>query len=100
MKQERILQIIRGPVVTENSSAAIRETHFFFSVGCDAIKEDLKAAVEQLLDVKVVAVNTVNIKGKLKRFGQRQGYRKSFKKAYISLSRDVDMEALLSEQQA
>ena len=52
------------------------------------------------MDVKVVAVNTVNIKGKLKRFGQRQGHRKSFKKAYISLSRDVDMEALLSEQQA
>ena len=100
MKQERILQIIRGPVVTEKSSSAITDKQIVFRVACDANKEDIKAAVEQLLDVKVVAVNTVNIKGKLKRFGQRQGYRKSFKKAYISLSRDVDMEALLSEQQA
>ena len=90
MKQERILQIIRGPVVTEKSSSTIRDKQIVFRVACDANKED----------VKVVAVNTVNIKGKLKRFGQRQGYRKSFKKAYISLSRDVDMEALLSEQQA
>ena len=100
MKQERILQIIRGPVVTEKSSSTIRDKQIVFRVACDANKEDIKAAVEQLLDVKVVAVNTVNLKGKLKRFGQRQVYRKSFKKAYISLSRDVDMEALLSEQQA
>ena len=100
MKQERILQIIRSPVVTEKSSSAIAGKQIVFRVACDANKEDIKIAVEQLLDVKVVAVNTVNIKGKLKRFDQRQGYRKSFKKAYISLGRDVDMEALLSEQQA
>ena len=100
MKQERILQIIRGPVETEISSSTIIEKMIVFCGACYANNDYIKAAVEQLLDVKVVAVNTVNIKGKLKRFGQRQGYRKSFKKAYISLSRDVDMEALLSEQQA
>jgi len=100
MKQEKILQIIRGPVVTEKSSSAIRDKQICVGGGRQKRKKKIRAAVEQLLDVKVVAVNTVNIKGKLKRFGQRQGYRKSFKKAYISLSRDVDMEALLSEQQA
>ncbi|WP_366249967.1 50S ribosomal protein L23 [Cardiobacterium valvarum] len=79
---------------------SIADKQIVFRVAYDANKKDIKIAVEQLLDVKVVAVNTVNVKGKSKRFGQRQGYRKSFKKAYISLGRDVDMEALLSEQQA
>ena len=46
----------------------------------------------------MVAVNTINVKGKSKRFGQRSGYRKDFKKAYVSLDKGVDMEALLSEQ--
>ena len=70
----------------------------FLKVARKATKEEIKEAVEQLLEVAVVAVNTVNVKGKNKRFGQRSGYRKDFKKAYVSLDKGVDMEALLSEQ--
>ena len=54
--------------------------------------------MESLLEVKVIAVNTVVIKGKAKRFRARMGSRKDFKKAYVSLDKSVDMEALLSEQ--
>ena len=95
MKQEYILQIIQGPLVTEKSSSATAKKQLVFKV---ATKEEIKEAVEQLLEVTVVAVNTINVKGKSKRFGQRSGYRKDFKKAYVSLDKGVDMEALLSEQ--
>ena len=50
------------------------------------------------MEIKVLDVNCVNVKGKVKRFGGRVGRRKAFKKAYISLDKSVDMEALLSEQ--
>lgn len=99
MKQERILQIIRGPHVTEKTTTqASKNKQLVFKVRKDATKEEIKLAVEQLLEVAVVAVNTVNVKGKTKRFGARFGRRKDYKKAYVSLDKGVDMEALLSEQ--
>lgn len=98
MKQERILQIIRGPHVTEKTTLLAQRKQLVFKVLNDATKEEIKEAVEQLLEVKVIAVNTVNVKGKTKRFGARMGRRQDFKKAYVSLDKSVDMEALLSEQ--
>ena len=85
-------------MVTEKSSSATAKKQLVFKVARKATKEEIKEAVEQLLEVTVVAVNTINVKGKSKRFGQRSGYRKDFKKAYVSLDKGVDMEALLSEQ--
>lgn len=98
MKQERILQVIRGPHVTEKTSTAAQQKQLVFKVDRTASKTEIKEAVEQLLEVKVIEVNTVNIKGKAKRFGARMGRRKDYKKAYVSLDKSVDMEALLSEQ--
>lgn len=99
MKQERILQIIRGPHITEKATLNARTyKQLVFKVLKNATKEEIKLAVEQLLEVKVIAVNTVNVKGKTKRFGSRIGQRKDYKKAYVSLDKSVDMEALLSEQ--
>lgn len=98
MKQERILQVIRGPHVTEKTSTAAQQKQLVFKVDRTASKMEIKEAVEQLLEVKVIEVNTVNIKGKAKRFGARMGRRKDYKKAYVSLDKSVDMEALLSEQ--
>ncbi|MDO5089934.1 MAG: 50S ribosomal protein L23 [Cardiobacteriaceae bacterium] len=98
IKQERILQVIRGSRVTEKTSRAAQEKQLVFKVDPTASKAEIKEAVEQLLEVKVVSVNCVNVKGKSKRFGVRAGRRKDYKKAYISLDKSVDMEALLSEQ--
>ncbi|MDO4642362.1 MAG: 50S ribosomal protein L23 [Cardiobacteriaceae bacterium] len=98
MKQERILRIIRGAIVTEKSSSLMAKKQLAFKVDYHSNKKDIREAVEQLLGISVVAVNTVNIKGKSKRFGQRVGQRKNFKKVYISLEKNVDMEALLSEK--
>ena len=64
MKQEYILQIIQGPLVTEKSSSATAKKQLVFKVARKATKEEIKEAVEQLLEVTVVAVNTINVKGK------------------------------------
>lgn len=98
MKQERILQVICGPHVTEKTSSAATQKQLVFKVDRSATKEEIKAAVEQFLEVNVVSVNTVNIPGKVKRIGRRIGVRKDLKKAYVSLDKSVDMEALLSQQ--
>lgn len=98
MKQERLLQIIKGPHVTEKSSLAAQSKQLVFKVDKDATKAEIKEAVEALLEVKVLAVNTAIAKGKSKRFGQRMGSRQDVKKAYVSLDKSVDMEALLSQQ--
>lgn len=98
MKQERLLQIIQAAHVTEKTSGLAAVNQLVFKVEKTATKEEIRAAVESLLEVKVIAVNTVVIKGKAKRFRARMGSRKDFKKAYVSLDKSVDMEALLSEQ--
>lgn len=98
MKQERLLQVIRGPHVTEKSSLAAENNQLVFKVDSRATKKEIKEAVKQLMEVEVVAVHTVKIKGKSKRFGARVGRRSDYKKAYVSLDKSVDMEALLSEQ--
>lgn len=98
MKQERLLQIIQAAHVTEKTSRLAAANQLVFKVEKTATKEEIRAAVESLLEVEVIAVNTVVAKGKTKRFRNRMGSRKDFKKAYVSLNKSVDMEALLSEQ--
>ena len=65
MKQEYILQIIQGPLVTEKSSSATAKKQLVFKVARKATKEEIKEAVEQLLEVTVVAVNTIMSKVKV-----------------------------------
>jgi len=65
-------------------------------VATDARKSEIKAAVEQLFDVKVANVRTVNMKGKTKRQGLRRGKRSDWKKAYVSLEQghEIDLAAI------
>jgi large subunit ribosomal protein L23 len=86
MNQERLMQVILAPVVSEKSTmVAEKNQQVVFRVLGDATKPEIKAAVELLFNVKVEGVSTVNVKGKTKRFGQRFGRRKDWKKAYVSL---------------
>jgi large subunit ribosomal protein L23 len=87
VSQERLMSVLLGPHVSEKS-ARIAETanQFVFRVRPDATSPEVKAAVELMFEVKVANVNVVNVGGKQKRFGQRQGRRQDFKKAYVSLA--------------
>ena len=81
--------IILKPVITENSMAGIADKKYTFKVATAATKIDIANAVEELFGVKVAKVNTINYDGKTKRMGAgRPGTRKSWKKAYVQLTKD------------
>jgi large subunit ribosomal protein L23 len=80
--------IILRPVITENSMDGIAERKYTFEVAKDANKIEIAKAVETLFEVKVAKVNTVNVKGKLRRYGRFEGYTASRKKAVVTLTED------------
>ncbi|MGM0564331.1 MAG: 50S ribosomal protein L23 [Pseudomonadota bacterium] len=87
MSQERLLQVIVAPHVTEKTAMGIElNNQHVFKVVKDAAKAEIKAAVEQLFNVKVEQVRVVNVKGKTKRFRGFAGKRSDWKKAYVRLA--------------
>lgn len=93
MSQERILQVLVAPHISEKSSlVADANTQHVFKVLTDATKSEIKQAVEQLFEVKVSHVRVMNVKGKTKRFGQRNGKRSDWRKAYVSLAQGQDID--------
>jgi len=93
MNQERLLQVILAPVVSEKSTlVSEKNQQVVFRVATDATKPEIKAAVELLFNVKVEGVSTVNVKGKVKRFGRTFGRRKDWKKAYVSLVQGQELD--------
>lgn len=78
--------IIRSPVITEKSTAATEQDKVIFTVARDATKPQIKEAVEALFRVKVTAVNTLNRKGKLKRFRNIMGRQNDTKRAIVTLA--------------
>ena len=85
----RIAQdIILRPVITENSMDGIADRKYTFEVAKDANKIEIAKAVEELFGVKVPKVNTINVDGKLRRYGRFEGYTASRKKAIVTLTED------------
>ena len=85
MNEARLYEIIVAPVLTEKSTRISELNQFVFKVLPDATKPEIKVAVEKLFSVKVDAVNTLNVKGKVKRFRGTVGRRSDFKKAIVTL---------------
>ena len=77
--------VIRRPVITEKSTTASEHSQVIFLVAPDATKPQIKAAVEALFKVKVRAVNTLNRKGKYKRFRGISGRQGNTKRAIVTL---------------
>ena len=86
MNQERLMQVLLAPQVSEKATYVADKNHqVIFRVAPDATKPEVKAAVELLFKVSVVSVQMANVKGKQKRTGRRMGNRKGWKKAFVSL---------------
>jgi large subunit ribosomal protein L23 len=85
MREEELYDVIRAPLVTEKSTMVSENNQVMFEVAIDATKPDIKEAVERLFNVKVVAVNTLIRKGKVKRFRGVKGQQSDFKKAIVTL---------------
>jgi large subunit ribosomal protein L23 len=87
MNRERLTQVLEAPIVTEKSTMLQEQSNqVAFQVRRDADKREIKRAVEDLFNVDVLQVRTVNMKGKPKRFGRIQGRRSDWKKAYVRLA--------------
>ena len=98
MNQERLLQILLAPHVSEKTNRlAERHNQVVFKVARDATKPEIKGAVELLFNVKVTGVTVLNVKGKRKRFGAIQGRRSDWKKAYVSLGAGHEIDFLVAE---
>ena len=81
--------IIKRPVITEQSMESVADKKYVFMVDIDSNKTEIKAAVEEVFGVKVAKVNTVRMQGKVKRTGAYPaGRRAAYKKAIITLTAD------------
>ena len=86
LSKERMYDIIRAPVITEKATMGSEHNQVTFRVPLDASKPEIKAAIEGIFGVKVKAVNTSVLKGKVKRFKGRLGERSDIKKAIVTLA--------------
>jgi large subunit ribosomal protein L23 len=78
--------ILIAPVISEKSYGLLDENKYTFEVAPDANKTQIKIAVEQVFDVKVTGVNTLNRQGKRKRTRSGWGKRKDTKRAIVSVA--------------
>ena len=86
MTAERHFDTILSPVITEKSTRTSEFNQVTFKVAIGATKPQIKSAVEALFKVKVDKVNTLRVKGKVKRFRGQLGRRADWKKAIVTLS--------------
>ncbi|MBO9324204.1 MAG: 50S ribosomal protein L23 [Roseiflexus sp.] len=79
-------QIIRRPLITEKNTNLMRFNKYSFEVDRNATKPQIKRAIEEIFNVRVTAVHTMNVRGKLRRRGRQYGYTADWKKAIVTLA--------------
>ena len=84
--------IIIRPIITEKTSSLMALNKYTFEVHKSANKIQIRNAVEEVFKVKVAGVNTMNVKGKVRRRGMTKGYTRSWKKAIVALKPDQHIE--------
>ena len=95
ISQNRAYQVILSPLVTEKSTQLSEFNKMVFSVPLNATKLEVKLSIEKIFSVKVKSVNTILLKGKLKRFKGILGKRSNTKKAVVTLApgNTIDLSA-------
>ncbi len=86
LSKEKLYGVLLAPLITEKATMGSQFNQVSFRVATTASKPEIKAAVETLFNVKVKAVNTINVMGKVKRFRGILGRRPDWKKAIVSLA--------------
>lgn len=81
--------IVIRPIITERSMSGLNVGKYTFEVAKDANKIEIASAVEKLFPgTKVASVNTMHVRGKMKRMGKNQGLTRSWKKAVVTIKAD------------
>lgn len=90
-----IYDVIKRPLLTEKGTM-LQESQgtYCFQVALGVNKIEIRAAIEELFDVKVADVRTAVISGKTKRFGRTFGKRSNWKKAFVKLEGDAQLDLL------
>lgn len=78
--------IIKRPIITEKSSGLVDKLQYTFEVDVKANKVEIKKAIEEIFNVKVEAVRTINVHRKAKRLQRYEGYKAAYKKAIVRLA--------------
>jgi large subunit ribosomal protein L23 len=79
-------QIIVRPLITEKNTNLMTLNKYCFEVDQKANKQQIKQAIEEVFNVAVVSVHTMNVRGKQRRRGQKLGYTANWKKAIVTLA--------------
>ena len=85
MNKDRLMKIILAPCVSEKSTSVRIDRQYVFRVQSVATKPQIAMAAKLLFNVDVEVVRVSNVKGKTRRFGNIQGRKKDWKKAYITV---------------
>ena len=89
--------IIIAPVITEKSNEEMQSGKYTFEVSKKATKVDIANAVEKLFEVKVLKVNTITVKGKMKRMGRYEGKTADWKKAIVTIDTNPSDKTYLAK---
>ena len=87
MKKINYLDSIKSPLITEKATGLSEQNKVIFKVHENASKSSIKKNIEKIFKVKVVKVNTINKKSKVKIVRGKKGLKKGFKKAVITLKK-------------
>lgn len=82
----KLPDLVRRPIVTEKATRLMEENKFTFEVTPKATKPEIKAAIEDLFEVKVVQVNTQQQPRKKRRVGKFIGFKPQYKKAIVTVA--------------
>ncbi len=86
------IKVLKQPVISEKSFASADNDKYVFLVQKEATKVEVAQAVEKAFKVHVLTVNTITIKGKVKRIGRIYGRRKDYKKAIVTIKKGEKIE--------
>ena len=95
ISNERLFEVIRSPLISEKATFVSQFNHYVFKVAVDSSKPEIKEAIQSIFKVEVKSVNTLNQKGKKKRFRGKVGTRPGVKKAYIKLAEGQTIDTTL-----
>jgi large subunit ribosomal protein L23 len=98
MNRERVFQVLLGPHVSEKAAIVADDNNqYVFKVACDATKSEIRQSVEQLFKVSVEDVQTLKVKGKVKRNRHGLSTKPTWKKAYVRIAAGQDIDFTAAE---
>tara|TARA_Y100000590_G_scaffold470275_1_gene663258 strand:+ start:1087 stop:1380 length:294 start_codon:yes stop_codon:yes gene_type:complete len=92
MKKFHYLDTIISPNITEKATSLSDFNKVVFKVNAGANKETIKKSIEKIFKVKVVKINTINVKGKTKMIRNKKAYKSGYKKAIVTLKKGQSID--------